>query len=87
MKVFQLFKEIEKVEEELPDKVAHSTISDPRYLAMPRCSACNKVIHPRDYGAVAFRCPNCGKGIIIRDSKCRKMANIARCPVCGYEYP
>ncbi len=87
MRISELFKMAMTKEEGLPEKKDRRSIFEPRFILMPRCSSCNKVVHPRDISVVVFQCPNCGKGIIIRCSKCRQMANIAKCSVCGYEYP
>jgi len=87
LKIQEIFKQAIKKEEELPESKARTSIAEPRFVATPRCVACNKVIHPRDTTTIAFICPNCGKGIIIRCAKCRTIGNKARCPVCGYEYP
>jgi len=85
--ISELFKSSIKKEEKLPETRARQSVVEPRFIELPRCSSCNKVIHPRDTSVVAFVCPHCGKAIIIRCSKCREIGNIAKCPVCGYEYP
>ena len=36
---------------------------------------------------VRFVCPNCGKGVIIRTNKERKMGVKWICPSCGFEGP
>ena len=87
MHASEIFKATIKKEEELPEKRDRASVVEPRFITMPRCNSCNKVIHPRDISTIAFICANCGKGIIIRCSKCRKIGNTAKCPVCGYEYP
>ena len=83
----KFFKLVPPSEEGFPEIRDRKAISDPRYLELPRCSACGKVIHPRDISATALICPNCGKGIIIRCQKCRRLGNIATCEICGYEFP
>ncbi|MHA1616042.1 MAG: zinc finger domain-containing protein [Candidatus Njordarchaeales archaeon] len=87
MKVANLFRVARREENEMPTIRDRRSITEPRYIDMPRCSSCSKVISPRDIGAIAMQCPNCGEGVLIRCSKCRKAGNIAKCPVCGYEYP
>jgi len=81
------FKVAPPSEEGFPEIRDRKSVTDPNYIDMPRCSACGKVIHPRDIGATAIQCPNCGEGIIIRCGKCRGMANVAKCDICGYEFP
>jgi len=36
---------------------------------------------------VKFKCPNCGKGLIIRNNKERKLGLGWICPECGYTGP
>lgn len=51
------------------------------------CSGCGQKAPPDDPGVVIFLCPNCGKGLIVRCSSCRKRAQVIKCPVCGFRYP
>ena len=51
-----------------------------------KCGSCNTSI-VNDTGSVKFPCPNCGKSVIIRCSKCRKIVAKYKCPVCGFEGP
>ncbi len=87
MRLAQLFKQVIKKEEELPEIRSRKSVSEPRLIDTPRCTSCNKVMHPRSTSTIAFICPNCGQGIIIRCKKCRVMGKVTKCPVCGYEYP
>lgn len=87
MKIAQMFKQVLRKEESLPEIKSRKSVSEPRFIETPRCTSCNKVIHPRDTSVIAFVCPNCGQGIIIRCAKCRVLGKTAKCPVCGYEYP
>jgi len=87
LRLFEIFKSAIKKEEELPEARNRRSVVEPRFIETPRCTSCNRVVHPRDNSVMAFICPNCGKGIIIRCSKCRRIGNTAKCPVCGYEYP
>ncbi|MEM4601364.1 MAG: zinc finger domain-containing protein, partial [Desulfurococcaceae archaeon] len=41
---------------------------------------------PGEYG-VEFPCPSCGKSIIRRCKKCRKLAVEYTCPSCGFKGP
>jgi len=34
-----------------------------------------------------FLCPGCGKEVIVRCEKCRKLSNTYKCPKCGFEGP
>ncbi|MGC9071526.1 MAG: zinc finger domain-containing protein [Acidilobus sp.] len=52
----------------------------------PVCTSCGRIIHPKER-AVAFYCPNCGKALIWRCSKCRKQGTPYRCPNCGFIGP
>lgn len=38
-------------------------------------------------GSVMFKCPNCGKGEIIRCLHCRKIAAKYKCSLCNFEGP
>lgn len=51
-----------------------------------KCISC-KVSIVNDTAATRFPCPNCGKHIIIRCSKCRKIVAKYKCPECGFEGP
>jgi predicted RNA-binding Zn-ribbon protein involved in translation (DUF1610 family) len=46
----------------------------------------NWPLAPRERG-VAFPCPNCGKTIIVRSARSRKLGVPYRCPECGFEGP
>ncbi|MEX2689735.1 MAG: zinc finger domain-containing protein [Candidatus Njordarchaeia archaeon] len=83
----ELFRSAPKSEQGMPESRDRKSCSEPRLIELPRCTACGKVIHPTDRGAIAIPCPNCGKGIIVRCSDCRTIGNIAKCPICGYEFP
>ena len=50
------------------------------------CSSCKKKIE-NDPGAVAFKCPNCGKQEIVRCTHCRQIVAKYKCPECGFEGP
>ncbi|MEM1681840.1 MAG: zinc finger domain-containing protein [Sulfolobales archaeon] len=52
----------------------------------PVCSSCGRIVEPYTR-AVRFNCPNCGKTVIWRCEKCRKLAASYRCPSCGFEGP
>jgi len=52
----------------------------------PICSSCGRLIPPSERG-VAFYCPNCGKILIWRCRKCRKLSIKYKCPACGFEGP
>ncbi|MEM1628324.1 MAG: zinc finger domain-containing protein [Desulfurococcaceae archaeon] len=52
----------------------------------PICSSCQKLITPNEYG-VEFPCPNCGKTIIRRCKRCRKLSVEYNCPACGFKGP
>lgn len=34
-----------------------------------------------------FKCPKCGKGIIVRCYHCREITNTYKCSECGFEGP
>jgi predicted RNA-binding Zn-ribbon protein involved in translation (DUF1610 family) len=50
------------------------------------CSSCKKDIS-NEQGAVKFKCPNCGKTVIVRCKNCRKIAAKYECPECGFMGP
>ncbi|MEM2025117.1 MAG: zinc finger domain-containing protein [Desulfurococcaceae archaeon] len=50
------------------------------------CSSCRRPFTPGEYG-VEFPCPSCGKSIIRRCKKCRKLAVEYTCPSCGFKGP
>ncbi len=52
----------------------------------PTCSSCGRLISPTERG-VAFYCPNCGRVLIWRCNKCRKLTIKYKCPNCGFEGP
>lgn len=54
--------------------------------ATPVCDSCHRPMEPREYG-VEFPCPNCGKVIIRRCKRCRKMNVEYTCPNCGFRGP
>ncbi len=51
-----------------------------------RCTTCKENVIA-DEGWVKFLCPNCGEFLIVRCSKCRRLANPYRCEKCGFEGP
>jgi len=53
---------------------------------LPICNWCHKPIIPKEK-SVNFPCPNCGKVIIWRCGKCRKMGQPYVCPACGFKGP
>ncbi|MEM0198929.1 MAG: zinc finger domain-containing protein [Desulfurococcaceae archaeon] len=53
---------------------------------MPICSSCKRPFKPGDYG-VEFTCPNCGKSVIRRCKRCRKLSVEYVCPNCGFRGP
>ena len=71
--------------EPLSAKDKSLSISD-QAIQAEKCDACN-VSLVNDTGAVKFPCPNCGKSVITRCSKCRKIVAKYRCPLCGFEGP
>lgn len=50
------------------------------------CSSCHRIMAPHEPG-VSFVCPNCGRGVIKRCNKCRKLSIHYICPVCGFRGP
>jgi predicted RNA-binding Zn-ribbon protein involved in translation (DUF1610 family) len=52
----------------------------------PLCSSCKRPFAPGEYG-VEFPCPNCGKVVIRRCKKCRKLGVKYECPACGFVGP
>jgi len=56
------------------------------FVKPPVCSSCNKAIDPRER-AVKFYCPDCGKVLIWRCERCRKLARNYKCENCGFEGP
>jgi len=67
------------------DEGKETEIAD-QVIQAKKCDACNVSI-VNDTGAVKFPCPNCGKSVITRCSKCRKIVAKYRCPLCGFEGP
>jgi predicted RNA-binding Zn-ribbon protein involved in translation (DUF1610 family) len=59
-------------------------IEEPAYP--PVCASCKRPFVPGEYG-VEFPCPNCGKVIIRRCKKCRKLGVKYECPACGFIGP
>jgi predicted RNA-binding Zn-ribbon protein involved in translation (DUF1610 family) len=53
---------------------------------MAICTSCKKPFSPGEHG-VEFTCPNCGKAIIRRCKRCRKLAVEYVCPNCGFRGP
>lgn len=53
---------------------------------MATCTSCKRPLVPGEYG-VEFPCPNCGKAIIRRCKRCRKLAVEYTCPNCGFRGP
>jgi Zn-ribbon RNA-binding protein len=68
-----------KAEEKMPQINVKAVRGD-------KCISCNTSV-VNDAGSVRFQCPNCGKYLIIRCSKCRKTVAQYKCPVCGFEGP
>ncbi|WP_051401021.1 zinc finger domain-containing protein [Desulfurococcus amylolyticus] len=50
------------------------------------CDSCHRLMEPGEYG-VEFYCPNCGKVLIKRCKKCRKLVVEYTCPNCGFRGP
>ena len=51
-----------------------------------KCSSCGKRIEAeRDW--VKFDCPKCGKSVIIRCEKCKRLENSYICPDCEFKGP
>ncbi|MBN2458606.1 DUF1610 domain-containing protein [Candidatus Woesearchaeota archaeon] len=50
------------------------------------CVSCKKQIS-NDNGSVIFKCPKCGKGLIVRCKDCRQIAAKYTCPECGFVGP
>ena len=50
------------------------------------CSSCKRPFIPGE-GGVEFTCPNCGRAIIRRCKKCRKLNIEYTCPNCGFRGP
>jgi len=51
-----------------------------------KCTSCGKRVET-EKNWVGFKCPQCGKGNIIRCEKCKKLENSYKCPECGFEGP
>ncbi len=51
-----------------------------------KCVSCGKRIES-ETDWVEFSCPSCGKGSIIRCSKCKILQNNYKCPECGFVGP
>lgn len=51
---------------------------------MKKCTSCKREVTD-DY--VEFKCPKCGKEIIIRCLHCRKLVAPYVCTKCGFEGP
>ncbi|MBM1154617.1 DUF1610 domain-containing protein [archaeon] len=51
-----------------------------------RCSWCGKIIWPGE-SWVKFPCPNCGRVLIIRCERCRKLVRPYKCVHCGFMGP
>jgi len=51
-----------------------------------KCNSCKKELL-NDKGATIFKCPNCGKGEILRCYHCREIAAKYKCPLCSFEGP
>lgn len=52
----------------------------------PACSSCGRIIEPYSRAA-RFYCPSCGRTLIWRCERCRKLGAPYRCPSCGFEGP
>lgn len=53
---------------------------------MKTCISCNRNISAIK-NSTSFKCPNCGKEMIVRCGKCRELAIKYRCPECNFEGP
>ena len=51
---------------------------------MKKCTTCNKVVTDNK---TEFKCPGCGKGIIIRCDSCKQTAKRYTCADCGFVGP
>ncbi|NYZ79849.1 DUF1610 domain-containing protein [Candidatus Micrarchaeota archaeon] len=51
---------------------------------MQKCSSCKREVTD-DY--VKFKCPKCGKSVIVRCMKCRDNVIPYTCGECGFEGP
>ena len=51
---------------------------------MKICTSCNKIVTK---GHIEFKCPNCGKGNIVRCSHCRETVKTYTCKECGFVGP
>ncbi|MBN2014215.1 MAG: DUF1610 domain-containing protein [Candidatus Altiarchaeota archaeon] len=51
---------------------------------MKKCTSCGT---EADKGHTEFKCPNCGKGLIVRCSSCRTLGAKYRCSECEFEGP
>ncbi|MET1159671.1 MAG: zinc finger domain-containing protein [Thermoprotei archaeon] len=52
----------------------------------PICSSCHRLMTPHEPGTL-FMCPNCGKVVIKRCRKCRRLGVPYTCPNCGFKGP
>jgi len=50
------------------------------------CVSCKKSVATIP-NSVNFKCPSCGKELITRCGKCRKLAIPYKCSKCGFEGP
>ncbi len=50
------------------------------------CVSCGIALRAMDT-YVEFPCPNCGKSLIRRCSKCKKLVRPYKCSNCGFEGP
>ncbi len=53
---------------------------------MERCISCKKDV-TNDKGVAKFKCPECGKGKIIRCRHCREIAAKYTCKNCDFSGP
>jgi len=51
-----------------------------------RCTNCGKSIEAES-NWVEFPCPKCGKEIIVRCDKCKKLENAYKCSKCNFVGP
>jgi len=51
-----------------------------------KCSSCGVHIENQK-NWVEFGCPGCGKALIIRCERCRKLMNLYQCPDCNFQGP
>lgn len=84
---YSLIMEILEKQKLMPiEEISRKSIKDIPLRAV-RCLACGRFIDYTEPANIVFRCPVCKEGIIVRCKKCRKIGRVAKCPICGAEYP